>query len=1348
MHRQPPKKKRLIKKDEQPDFHESDAQNIQKDRSVSSDNTQEIQQQTSTSQPQENPSSTASIREDPSTTPIIEKSSADTSPSNLTSSLDINSTSTPLPVDSPITNPTPVEKSNFTPEPMEESNEDNNKKHEPRLVMKKMVLNDFKSYAGRQVIGPFHKSFSAIVGPNGSGKSNVIDALLFVFGYRANKMRQGKLSELIHNSAKYPNLPSCSVEIHFQEIIDGEKPNECTVVPGTQLVVSRQASRNNASKYFINDRTSSYAEVTTLLKARGIDLDHKRFLILQGEVESIALMKAKAKDGNDDGLLEYLEDIIGTSKYKGPIEEANSKLEVLNEDRAEKLTRVRYVSKEMDGMEDKKAEAENYLENENELARKKNELYQVYLSEANENITVANQAVEELNVKLLAEAKKFESIEAEKAEIGAVYQGVVREYSSMEADTSKLIKHQAKIEKDEVQTRERKEHLLKQKEKGKASLEADRAARVAAQESIKKNTDELAKRRSELVDLEKQFKQEEKKLDTINRELKGKTDGYLAQIEEHQKKLVPWSEKINNKQKAIDIKKSEREILAERIVSGEKALKEAEEQVKKLNQSVTEKEKEFNKLPSKIKEIEIEIKELESFVASIADKETEKRANLSSARQKAEEARASMQQSQTRGKVLDSILRMRDSGRIEGIYDRLGSLGVIDDHYDVAISTACPALDNIVVETVEAGQACIEYLRKNNLGRAVFTVLSQLRNQNTRQINTPENVPRLFDLVEPKDEKFLPAFYSVLQDTLVADNMRQANNIAYGNKRWRVVTLDGKLIEKSGAMTGGGNRQLRGAMSSMFKDDGVSADVVAELEQERDNLEREYRKAADEKRATETALRRKKEYLPKIEMSLEKIQMDMTSLNSQLEDENGRLEQLKAQTKPKPADVARESEIESEIEQLQAEMADLKEQTVEIEETISSLHEEIMEAGGMDLRLQKICVNDVRKRIDGLNNRITKNMVAKTKAEKDVIKLENSIAKTEKESEKFEQNMANLDREIEEVAKNMADIVLKVDEAKKQMAEKREKMNDFKKELDEKSESINKLRQSEVDLKNQLEDYSRSAADNKKKASHWEGQIAALELQRIDEEPDEQLKLAVYSGAKLKELVQLKAQIKMEIAEIEAFVQSAKPNLSVLEEYRRRRGEYNIRKGDLDSVTSERDIVKSEVETLRKKRLDEFMSGFNIISQKLKEMYQMITMGGNAELELVDSLDPFSEGIVFSVMPPKKSWKNISNLSGGEKTLSSLALVFALHHFKPTPLYVMDEIDAALDFRNVSIIANYIAERTKNAQFVIISLRNNMFELADRLVGIYKTSNCTKSVAINPNMIATLTATPTHTTPS
>merc|ERR1711902_177230 len=179
---------------------------------------------------------------------------------------------------------------------------------------------------------------------------------------------------------------------------------------------------------------------------------------------------------------------------------------------------------------------------------------------------------------------------------------------------------------------------------------------------------------------------------------------------------------------------------------------------------------------------------------------------------------------------------------------------------------------------------------------------------------------------------------------------------------------------------------------------------------------------------------------------------------------------------------------------------------------------------------------------------------------------------------------------------------------------------------------------------------------------------------------------------------------------------------------------YLERVNELDEMTKKKEEQRKHHDDLRKQRLNDFMEGFAIITGKLKEMYQMITLGGDAELELVDSLDPFTWGVQFSVRPPKKSWKNISNLSGGEKTLSSMALVFALHHYKPTPLYVMDEIDAALDFKNVSIVANYIHQRTKNAQFVIISLRNNMFELANRLVGIYKTNNASKSITIDPKL--------------
>jgi len=289
----------------------------------------------------------------------------------------------------------------------------------------------------------------------------------------------------------------------------------------------------------------------------------------------------------------------------------------------------------------------------------------------------------------------------------------------------------------------------------------------------------------------------------------------------------------------------------------------------------------------------------------------------------------------------------------------------------------------------------------------------------------------------------------------------------------------------------------------------------------------------------------------------------------------------------------------------------------------------------------------------------------------------------------------------------------------------------------------------QVDLENKLEDSLRVQRENNERVKQSNRDLAALrkrheketaalqeDVDVLDSDSQEELaKMETYFGdLSEQELAAFKVHdIEKEIALFQESLSSMKPNMGAIKAYKKKAEEYKTQVSELDKATESRDAARKAHDSLRKQRLDEFMAGFSFITMKLKEMYQMITLGGDAELELVDSLDPFSEGIVFSVRPPKKSWKNIQNLSGGEKTLSSLALVFALHQFKPTPLYVMDEIDAALDFKNVSIVANYLKDRTKDAQFVIISLRNNMFELADRLIGIYKTDNATKSITIDPS---------------
>ncbi|KAG9294199.1 hypothetical protein G9A89_021558 [Geosiphon pyriformis] len=1192
------------------------------------------------------------------------------------------------------------------------------------------------SYAGRQEIGPFHKSFTSIVGPNGSGKSNVIDALLFVFGYRAHKMRQGKLSELIHSSQGLENLDNCMVEVHFHEIQDVPGTDDPEIILNSHLVISRQAFRSNASKYFINGLSSNYREVTSLLKERGIDLDHKRFLILQGEVESISQMKPKAQSEHDEGLLEYLEDIIGTSKYKLPIEEASDQLEKLNDERSEKLNRVKIVEKEKQSLEGKKAEAEAFLRDENILTSKKSTLYQMQLMECNSRIDIASLAVNECQQKLVEEEERHAHIKKDAMELQQNFDNTRQEYEAIEKETKNVLKELAKCEKDDIHLQEKKKHANTKQKKLAKTLQKDRASLLETKTSIRYYHEDLATRDRELGILEKSLESEERQLEDIRESLKGKTEVFSSQIEEKQKELVPWNEKINSKQSNIDVLQSEYDILKDKTQSIKAALEKSEQEILTLEETRKEKEHQIDTTRRQIENLENDIEKADASLKNNNGLYEEYRSNLADARQKADEAKALLQSSQSRGLILINLLKLRESGRIKGIHNRLGNLGVIDDKYDVAISTACSALNNIVVDSVEDAQACIEYLRKNNLGRATFTALNQLPSMDMGRIETPENVPRLFDLVQPKDKKFAQAFFNALRNTLVAHNLGQANRLAFGRQRWRVVTLDGKLIDTSGTMTGGGTKIMRGAMSSKFVPDVTSTSVEALL-REQNRCEEKWKKLQEERQHLENDLREKKEEIPKLKLNLSKLAMDVNSCKKRIADAKKRVIELRQQNKPNLQDARRMEQLQSEINNLKTQYEELKRCSGRIEEEIKKLQKKILEVGGVQLRSQKSKVDDIKEQIDALNDGITTLQVAKTKAEKDIIKLENSIAKAVTEEEELGEELRQLDEDIRENTLASYDIRQKAEKAQDLMDNKKEELDVMRKNSDEKTEIINKIRAAEVEIKNKLDVGQRDLAENQQKWNQWRTLIGKLSLHKIgDEDEVQENELQLYTDDELKGTD--KESLKKEIHELEEKSKNAKPNLTVLAEYRQREEEYISRARDLEEITMSRDSTKMQYDELRKQRLDEFMQGFTLISQKLKEMYQIITLGGNAELELVDSLDPFSEGIIFSVMPPKKSWKNISNLSGGEKTLSSLALVFALHHFKPTPLYVMDEIDAALDFRNVSIVANYIKERTKNAQFIIISLRNNMFELADRLVGIYKTNNMTKSISISPQQFTTV----------
>lgn len=302
-----------------------------------------------------------------------------------------------------------------------------------RLMITRMVLENFKSYAGVQEIGPFHKRFSSIVGPNGSGKSNVIDALLFVFGKRAKQLRLNKVSELIHNSSRYPNLEYAKVEIHFQLIRDDESSqDDFEVVSGSEFIVSRIAYKNNESKYTVDGKKSSYTDVGQLLRSHSIDLDNNRFLILQGEVEQIAMMKPKAQVPHEDGLLEYLEDIIGSNRFVEKIEESSKIVDALNEARIEKVKRLQLAQSDRDGLQGPRDEAYAFLVKEAEIRHKLNVLYQIYIHEANVNLNDLEERKKVAVDKLTYERSKMADSES-KLNI------MKQEYTQINAEYDKLV---------------------------------------------------------------------------------------------------------------------------------------------------------------------------------------------------------------------------------------------------------------------------------------------------------------------------------------------------------------------------------------------------------------------------------------------------------------------------------------------------------------------------------------------------------------------------------------------------------------------------------------------------------------------------------------------------------------------------------------------------------------------------------------------------------------------------------------------------------------------------------------------------------------------------------------------
>jgi structural maintenance of chromosome 4 len=696
------------------------------------------------------------------------------------------------------------------------------------IVVPAQELENFKSYGGIRNIGPFHKCFSAVVGPNGSGKSNVIDALLFVFGKRATKLRFKKVRELIHKNssasaaATPPDL--ARVSVYFHDIIDtGDGDYDYVVVPNSEVVVTRIAKRDNSSTYLLNGKTCPFRQVADFLETKGIDLDNNRFLILQGEVEMISMMPPKAKTEHDEGLLEYLEDIIGSGKFVAETDTMAEKLEALSEVRLEKLNRVKAVEKEKDALGQAKREAEALLAKERDIRRKQNVLYQIYHAAADADQTRYKQQQANVTEQLQVQQAQFEEAGARIAEIEKSTKGQQQEYNKIYAELLKTQEEFNAFERRDIKLREEIKHASSQQKTLTKKISEEQKKHDTAVRTQEEATTSIPTLQEQIEQLGADKAKKDAALEVIQEEMKEATNSLRLELEVKTRELAPLKQEQATFQASLDTARTEVQIVEDSTRRATEKLQQAETELSQLDATQASKRQQLQDSKTEIKNCKDRLRQATQDEQRCAAQEEPLADRVRQCTARLEQAKVEHRNPGGEHRVPSAVRALiqasRRGGPLQqvGLLGRLGDLATIDAQYDVAVSTACGGkLDSVVIQTTAGAQKCLEYLRQHNLGRANFIPLDKMKHGalHDRVVETPENAPRLLELISPSHFSVTPAIFLAVADTLVAPDLDTATRWAYesSGKRWRVVTMDGKLIETSGTMSGGGTTVRKGAM--------------------------------------------------------------------------------------------------------------------------------------------------------------------------------------------------------------------------------------------------------------------------------------------------------------------------------------------------------------------------------------------------------------------------------------------------------------------------------------------------------------------------------------------------------
>jgi structural maintenance of chromosome 1 len=1185
-----------------------------------------------------------------------------------------------------------------------------------------LEMENFKSYKGHQLVGPF-KDFTAIIGPNGSGKSNLMDAISFVLGVRTGQLRGSQLKDLIYafdDRDKEQRGRKAFVRLVYQ------------MDDGVELRFTRSITSAGGSEYRIDNRVVNLDEYNGKLRSLGILVKARNFLVFQGDVESIASKNPKELTG-------LLEEISGSEELKKEYEGLEEKKASAEEKAALIYQKKKTIGNEKKLKKAQKEEAEKHLRLQEELKALKRERFLWQLYNIENDIEKANEDVdsEKSNRKdVMRELEKFEREAGKRKVEQAKY---LKEIAQRE---KKIAEKSSKLGKIQPELLRFKEEIARIK----AKIETNR-------KDVDKRKKEKGKHSKEIEQMQKSIKELNKKMELFNKKRQD-SSGKLPMLDSQLQDYFRLKEEAG--MKTIKLR-DEHEVLERQRRTDLEALRNLEENYQQL---INRK----NDLDEQIKRFKDRQGEIETSSSKYKNETTSLKTELRALQEKHVNAREASAKLKTRIAELEDQLSDLTAERYEnerdsrltqaveslkrlfqGVHGRMTDLCRPNrKKYNLAVTVAMGRfMDAVVVEDENTGKDCIKYLKEQRLPPMTFIPLQSVRVKQVfeRLRNLGGTAKLVFDVIQFDPELEKAVLYAV-GNTLVCDELEEAKVLSWSGERFKVVTVDGILLTKAGTMTGGTSGGME-AKSNKWDDKKIEG-----LKKNKEDFEQQLENIG----------------------SIREMQMKESEIS-------GKISGL--EKKIQYAEIEKKS-IKDKLPQLEQEERNIIEEIDRIKPELSKARTEVdkrkTEMNKLEKRMNEIVdriYKDFSQSVGVPNIRVYEETQLKT-AEKEAeerLELSNQLAKLKYQLE-YEQNR-DVGSRIRKIESSISSLETDLEGIQKTMSERKEtavkitnEINNWKKEMEECKQKSEEYEKEILDWKKQASQATTSITKLNRQIHSKETQIEQLisqkqeitekcELEHItlpvlsdameeDDSDGPQFDFSELGRAYLQERrpsarEKVEAEFRQKIESKTSEIERTAPNLRALDQYEAIQEKEKQVSQEFEAARKEEKQVADAFNTVKQKRYELFMEAFNHIASNIDKIYKQLTksnthpLGGTAYLNLENEDDPFLHGIKYTTMPPTKRFRDMEQLSGGEKTVAALALLFSIHSYRPSPFFILDEVDAALDNLNVAKVAKFIRSKSCQAardnqdaedgngfQSIVISLKDSFYDKAEALVGVYR----------------------------